>query len=196
MKSLKRPSRKGNQNNLELLEKLEKIEAFHQSQQQPSKKRKQATADTQEQYKNQYFVELEKLFSGFHFIFENNIQTSRTHTFSNYFEIFKIYAENILTPFQKSCLDKNLKIEIKSEYKDQKLFFSMLVNDIRFTNEGKAKINMNRTEKATNHLLTPFRGKTQYFIKKNPNRQVKAILVKMELSPLRQHIPSQYFIQQ
>lgn len=194
MKSLNRIIKKSTNQSSDLLEKLETIEQFHKGitkEQKKSKKQKQEPL-----YEVNYFENLMKRFSQYHFVIENNIKTTQVRTFGNYFDIFSTYAENLIAPFLRGGVEKNIRIEIKAEFINQKLQYSMLIKNIKHSKEDSALRNLRQTEKATSHLLTPFRGRVGHFLKKSPNRQVKAVLVKMELTPLRQHIPNLNFINQ
>lgn len=192
MKSIKTPFKKqrAKSSQSELLQKLNHIEKFHQqlAKEQP---KKQATSKLKEGLYSElnYFEDLKTRFSGFHFIVENTIKTSQLRTFGNYFEIFSTYIETLLTPLKRNGLEKSLRVEIKTEFIRNKLQFSVLINNIRFSREDIVSRDLKRTESSTGHLLTPFQGHISHFIKKSPTRQVKAVLVKMEMTPLRQHIP-------
>jgi hypothetical protein len=196
MKSLNRIIKTPNKKSSDLLEKLETIEQFHRGITKEEKKRVKKKADQPNHYEINYFQSLEERFSQYHFVFENNIKTTHLRTFGNYFEIFGTYAETLLAPFFRGGLEKNLRVEIKTELINQKLQFAMLIKNIKHGKEDSVLKDIRRSEKTTSHLLTPFRGRVGHFLKKSPNRQVKAVLVKMELTPLRQHIPNHTIINQ
>lgn len=173
----------------ELLDKLELVERYHTGIVEESAKKKSSDDPVQTYNQQQYFEPLMNRFAGFHFLIENQIKTNQIRTFSNYYEIFVTYIEALLIPFKRSGLERHLRVEIKCEFVRQKLFFSLLISNLKFSREDIVSRDLKRTLGATGHLLTPFKGKVSHFMKKSPDRRVKAVLVKMELTPLRQHIP-------
>lgn len=192
MKNLKNPFRKTNKNiqDHELLEKLKTIEKFHSELISKEKIEEIEQKEVLAYAENEHFKPIIERFANFHFIVENQVKTTQLRTFSNYFEIFSTYIEALLTPFKRGGLEKHIKVEIKSEFVNQRLKFSLLISNLKFSREDLVNRDLKRTIDATGHLLTPFRGKIKHYMKKSPNRQVKAILIQMELTPLRQHIPN------
>ena len=66
-------------------------------------------------------------YSQYHFLIENNIKIDQLRTFSNYFDIFSTYADGIINHLARAGIEKRIKIEIKTEFTNQKLQLSILI---------------------------------------------------------------------